>query len=87
VIGRPQRHQTLRDTIAWSYDLLPAEFQQVFRRLGVFAGGANLSAVRSVVATAEVELDPLDAVAGLVDVSLVTLGEEPTCRTRSSASA
>ena len=35
----PERHQTLRATIAWSYDLLSAEERTVFAQLAVFAGG------------------------------------------------
>ena len=35
----PERQQTLRNTIAWSYDSLEAGEQQLFRRLSVFAGG------------------------------------------------
>ena len=35
----PKRHQTLRDTILWSYDLLPSDCKTVFRYLGVFIGG------------------------------------------------
>lgn len=44
----PDRQRTLRDTIAWSYDLLSPEEQTVFRRLAVFAGGASLDAIESV---------------------------------------
>ena len=35
---RPERQQTMRDTITWSYDLLTTRQQAVFRRLGVFSG-------------------------------------------------
>ncbi|MEJ7741247.1 MAG: hypothetical protein WKF73_01130 [Nocardioidaceae bacterium] len=47
-VGRPTRQQTLRDTIAWSYDLLTPLQQAVFRRLGVFVGGADLDAIAAV---------------------------------------
>jgi predicted ATPase/DNA-binding SARP family transcriptional activator len=43
----PERHRTIRDTVAWSYDLLSDEEQIVFRRVAVFAGGADLDAVRA----------------------------------------
>jgi predicted ATPase len=44
----PERQQTLRNTIAWSYDLLEAGEQQLFRRLSVFAGGFTVEAVEAV---------------------------------------
>ncbi len=44
----PERQQTLRNTIAWSYDLLQEGEQQLFRRLSVFAGGFTLEAVAAV---------------------------------------
>jgi predicted ATPase/class 3 adenylate cyclase len=73
---RPSRHKTLRDTIAWSYDLISAEQQALFRRLGVFAGGASLDAVMEVAAVPGHDGDPVDLVADLVDASLLTMSEE-----------
>ena len=67
---RPSRHQTLRDTIEWSYRLLPPEQQDLFRRLGVFVGGADLEAVAAVCLEDASPFDPLDLVAEIVDASL-----------------
>src|SRR5439155_18372248 len=44
----PARQQTLRGTIAWSYDLLSADEQRLFRRFAVFAGGCTLEATEAV---------------------------------------
>jgi non-specific serine/threonine protein kinase len=43
-----ERAQSMRETIAWSYDLLPAEEQRLFRRLSIFAGGFSPDAVEAV---------------------------------------
>src|SRR5207248_9783691 len=41
----PARQQTLRNLLAWSYDLLDGKEQQLFGRLSVFVGGCTLEAV------------------------------------------
>jgi predicted ATPase/class 3 adenylate cyclase len=76
--GRPLRQQTLRNTMAWSYDLLDPAAAQVFRRMSVFAGGCDLDALAEVALTGDDDPagpDPLDLVAELQDVSLITVTE------------
>lgn len=67
------RHQTLRATLDWSYDLLSAEEQALFRRLAVFAGGWTLAAAQAVCASAGLEAEAvLDLLTALVQKSLVS---------------
>jgi len=79
-IGQPSRQQTLRNTIAWSYDLLDPPLAEAFRRAGVFVGGCDLDALAAV-AMAGLgpgdEADPLQLAAGLLDVSLITVTDSP----------
>ena len=73
-VGRPARQHTLRDTIAWSYQLLPVHQQAFFRRLAVFSGGADLDAIVAVTDDLlPVGGDPLDLIADLLDASLLTV--------------
>jgi predicted ATPase/DNA-binding CsgD family transcriptional regulator len=65
----PERQQTLRSAIAWSYDLLSPEEQTLFRRLGIFAGSFSLEAAETI--GEGLGLDAFDGLASLVDKSLV----------------
>jgi len=68
----PERQRAMRDAIGWSYDLLDAGEQALFRRQAVFAGGWTLEAAEAVCARdGSVLLDVLDGLASLVDKSLV----------------
>ncbi len=67
----PERQQTLRAAMDWSYDLLNAAEQKLFRRLSVFVGGCNLEGVEAVCDTkGDLDLDLLDGMASMVDKSL-----------------
>ena len=68
----PERQQTLRRAMDWSYELLAGEEQKLFRRLAVFVGGFTLEAAEAVAnAGADLDLDAFDGVASLVDKSLL----------------
>ena len=66
------RQRTLRGAIDWSHDLLEEPERAVFRRFGVFSGGATYEAIEAIVdPDGAVGVDLLDTVAALVDRSLV----------------
>jgi non-specific serine/threonine protein kinase len=67
----PDRHRTLRGAIAWSFDLLDAAEQTLFRRLAVFSGGWTLDAAESIAGGTGLRGDVLDALSALVDNNLV----------------
>lgn len=66
----PERHQTLLAVIDWSWNLLHDEERVALRRLSVFRDGFSLGGAEAVVGR-----DALEAVANLVDQSLVTVVE------------
>jgi predicted ATPase/DNA-binding XRE family transcriptional regulator len=49
----PERQQTMRATLRWSYELLSEEEKVLFRRLSVFAGGFTMEAAEAVGAAGE----------------------------------
>ena len=68
----PERQQTLRNTLKWSYDLLSAEEQRLFRLLAVFVGGCQLEAVEAVSRTLGDGTIPIwHGVSSLIDKSLL----------------
>lgn len=73
----PARQYTLRNTIAWSYELLSDEEQWFFRLFTVFVGGATLEAVEQVVcALGGKSAQILDGVATLLDKHLLYRAEQ-----------
>ncbi|MDP8908692.1 MAG: tetratricopeptide repeat protein, partial [Chloroflexota bacterium] len=71
---QPERLRTMRAAIAWSYDLLTAEEQSLFRRLAIFTGGIPLDFIEGGLKTEDSSLDVLTS---LVDHSLLTRTAQP----------
>jgi predicted ATPase/class 3 adenylate cyclase len=68
----PARQRTLRDAIAWSYDLLRPAERRLFRWLAVFAGGWTMEAAEAVCAAEGAQdTDVLDGLDALVTSSLI----------------
>ncbi|MGD9714756.1 MAG: adenylate/guanylate cyclase domain-containing protein, partial [Thermomicrobiales bacterium] len=75
----PDRHKTLHDAIAWSYDLLSQEEQSVFARLSVFAGGWTIEAANEVLGS-----DPTAVLESLATKSLIRSDQASDGATRYS---
>jgi predicted ATPase/class 3 adenylate cyclase len=78
----PERQQTIRNTIDWSYKLLEAGEQTLFARLGVFVGSYTIEAAEAVCnatqrVPGDLPLEVVDGIAALVDQSLVRQIEGP----------
>jgi predicted ATPase/DNA-binding CsgD family transcriptional regulator len=87
LVGGPRdvasRQQTMRDTIAWSYDLLTEEEQRLFRWMSVFLGGIALEAAEALAsAIAVATMGPVEQVALLVESNLLRLVPGPTTEPR-----
>lgn len=81
----PERQRSLRNTIAWSYDLLKTGEQQLFQRLSVFVGGWTLeSAVEVCNTPGGPEAAVRRGVESLLKKNLLTKGKSPNGETRFS---
>jgi predicted ATPase/class 3 adenylate cyclase len=67
----PARQKTLRNAIAWSYDLLDENEQKLFRRLSVFVGGCTVDAVEAVAEDDRSDGSVFDRLESLLDKSLL----------------
>jgi predicted ATPase/DNA-binding CsgD family transcriptional regulator/DNA-binding transcriptional regulator YiaG/Tfp pilus assembly protein PilF len=75
--SRPtQRHQTLYNAIAWGFDLLDRDEQQLFERLGVFAGSFDLDAVDAICCDPLAPGSAIDGIAGLVKHSMLVVDQD-----------
>lgn len=70
----PERQQTMRGAVEWSYGLLSEPEKNLFRRLSVFAGGFTFEAAETV--GGGFEMDFLDLLTSLVDKSLLLIKEQ-----------
>jgi predicted ATPase/transcriptional regulator with XRE-family HTH domain len=79
----PARHQTLRDTIAWSLHNLASPEQRLFRRLGAFSGGATFEAMLFV-AGSDIpdDIELIEALSSLVENNLVRRQDDGVRETR-----
>ena len=78
---RPERHQTMRDAIAWSYDLLNLGEQALFRSSAIFPGGLTLEAADAVrphlpESPTITPVATLDIMTTLVDASLLRVDRD-----------
>lgn len=73
----PERHQTLKQAISWSYDLLPDEEKKIFRWMSVFSGGSVIESIESIFGSMEkLEIDIHDGVEALINKSLLRRSDE-----------
>ncbi len=78
---RPDRQQTMRHAVAWSYDLLTPEGQALFRRLAIFVGGCTREAAEAVCRRSG-DRDTREGVGELVEHSLLRAEGLPNGDTR-----
>jgi len=80
-IDAPERHQSLRQALAWSYDLLEEGEQQMLMRLAIFGGGCTLEAIEAVARSCN-EIELIDTLTSLIRKSLLIQEEDEQGRVR-----
>src|SRR5947209_6183097 len=79
----PERQQTLRNTIQWSYDLLHVDEQRIFRRISLFVGGCTLEATETISRTlGDRTTQVVDGVMSLLNNHLLYQREQPDGESR-----
>jgi predicted ATPase/class 3 adenylate cyclase len=73
----PARQRTLEATVEWSHGLLTPDLQHALHRLSVFEGGADAEQIDAVITVPDGGVDSLDALAELVDRSLLERDPSP----------
>lgn len=82
-VDLPERQQTLRSTIDWSYGLLNEAERTLFRRFSVFAGGCTLEAAEAVCNTRnDLGIALFEGLSSLVDKSLIERAERTGAQPR-----
>ncbi len=77
---RRDNHQTLRDALLWSYDLLNARQQQLFAKLAVFINGSTFEAIENICREDDEEI--LITLEALIDQNLVQETQDEAGQTR-----
>jgi tetratricopeptide (TPR) repeat protein len=72
----PSRQQTIRDAIAWSYDLLNEKEKSILRKLAVFAGGFTVEAAENVIEASACETSVLDVLTSLTENNLLFVRDQ-----------
>jgi predicted ATPase len=73
----PERQQTLRNTIAWSHELLNEGEQRLFRRMSVFVGGCTMEAAEAVCNTShDLDIDLFEGLSSLIDKNLLQKADQ-----------
>jgi predicted ATPase/DNA-binding CsgD family transcriptional regulator len=80
--GVSDRLSAMRNAIAWSYDFLTPQEQELFRHMSVFPGGCSLEAVEAIFHDTGDDRVAIDVLATLIDHSLVQVVPQPTGESR-----